>query len=175
MNPSQKKAKLMRWPEAHAQVCDQMGLNWWENAIPSGETLDIYPGLQRLTERQFDLLRLMGVKYPDQRKASVELSQSQRNPKTPKPVIPNRADIITPRGQQLIIHEGRCLLGLEGMFLQGIHFSREQYKVDDFEDELLRDLGGNAMNSYCVAAVFVTKQTLGAVYFLFLYCIFHVI
>lgn len=158
---AQTRKKAKKWPEAHAQLCDNMGIDWWLDAAPPGETLDLYPGLQRLTERQFDLLHLMGVKYPDPRKACVELSQNQRNPKAPKQVVINRADIITPRGQQLVTHQARCLLGLEGLFLQGIHYGKEQFKVEEFDDDFLRDLAGNAFNSYCAAAIFITKQHLG--------------
>eukprot|EP00435_Cladocopium_sp_Y103_P035935 s2002_g9.t1 len=163
LKTTSKAAKAMRWPEQHAAVCDQLGLDWWEDAVPKDEVLDAYPGLQRLTDRQFDLLRMMGVKFPDHRKCSLELSQNQRNPRNAKPVNQNRADIITPRGQQLVAHQARCLLGIEGMFLQGIHYGREQWKLldaDDFSDDFLRDLAGNAFNSYCAAAIFITKQCL---------------
>ena len=130
--------------------------------MPPEDVLNQHPGLKRLTDRQFDFLRMTGVGFPDSRKFCLELSQNQRNCKAPQRIVSGRADIVTPKGSQLVAHQARCLLGYEGLCLQGIHYGAEQFKLEEFDDEFLRDLAGNAFNSFCFAAVWVAKQCLMA-------------
>ncbi|CAK9069024.1 unnamed protein product [Durusdinium trenchii] len=152
------KTKSAKWPETHARVCDQLGLDWWDSGVPAEDVLRDHPGLLRLTDRQFDFLRMVGVNFPDKRKFCLELSQNQRNTRAARKVVSGRADIITPKGMQLVGHQARCLLGYEGLLLQGIHYGPEHFKLEEQDDDLLRDLAGNAFNSYCCAAIWITKQ-----------------
>ena len=53
---------------------DQLGLDWWDSGVPAEDVLRDHPGLLRLTDRQFDFLRMVGVNFPDKRKFCLELS-----------------------------------------------------------------------------------------------------
>ncbi|CAJ1335640.1 unnamed protein product, partial [Effrenium voratum] len=159
------KAKAAsKWPEVHARLCERLGIDWWESGVPSQEVLDTHPGLLRLTDRQFDLLRLLGIRFPDSRKCCIELSQNLRSPTSVRRLKDNHTDIVTPHGQQLVAHRARCLLGYEALLLQGIHYGKEQFKIElgDFPDELLRDLAGNAFNAHCAAATYIVRQCIAA-------------
>ena len=90
----------------------------------------------------------------------MEISQLHRTSASSTGWRENEADVITPSGQQLVIHQSRCLTGYEGLLLQGIHYGPDQGKVLSFNDDLLRSLEGNAFNVHCMAACFVVKKAL---------------
>lgn len=153
-------AKAPKWAEQHCRAFEKSGRDWWEPSFPAESVFCEFPGLHALTERQFDLLAVLNVKFPDTRIATVELSQNLRSGKE-REIKNNHADIVTPNGQQLVLHQCRCLTGLETLFLQGIHFGPSlQDRVEQMDDSLLRSLGGNAFQGHCCAIMFVVKQAL---------------
>jgi hypothetical protein len=60
-----KKAFL--WPERHAQAFEHKGADWWQASYPSPDIMQAHPGLNRLTDRMFDMAKLMGIAFPDRR------------------------------------------------------------------------------------------------------------
>ena len=120
-----------------------------------------HPGLDALTERQFDFCSVLKIKFPDERVACVELSQNLRGSKE-KEVKNNHCDIVTPHGQQLVTHQARLVCGQETLLLQGIHYGASEGKLEEMDSSLLRSLGGNAFQAHCCAAMFVVKQALQA-------------
>ena len=80
----------------------------------------------------------------------MDLSQGFRGTKQ---VRHNHCEIVTPHGQLFLTSRARFATGLECMYLQQLHFGRDQFKLEsDFEEHqpLLQDLAGNAMNSFCL-------------------------
>ena len=102
---------------------------------------------------------MLNISFPDQRVATVELSQNLRGC-TARDVKHNTAAIVTPNGQQLVLHQARCLTGYETLLLQGIHYGPEQSRLAQFSDSLLQSLGGNAFQAHCCAVMFVVKEAL---------------
>ena len=115
-----------------------------------------------LTERQFDLCALYKVNFPDQRCSVIDLTQNPFGKNADGKVRNGRAEIITPGGVKLVTDQARCLTGYECMLLQGIHYGRDQLRVEDFESSLLKDLAGNAFQSHCMAAALIVKKTVEA-------------
>jgi hypothetical protein len=94
------------------------------------------------------------------RVACVELSQAQRTTKFVKTAHDNMADVVTPRGTQLVTHQARCVTGVESLLLQGVHYKAQQPKLGMFSDELLKSLAGNAFNCHCMAATLIVQEAL---------------
>ncbi|CAJ1395375.1 unnamed protein product [Effrenium voratum] len=153
-----KRAALVS-ADRFVRIMEQRGEEWWLSSVPDPDVLQQFPGLCRLTERQFDLCKLQEIQFPDQRKACVELSQNQRSSSNVKGVKVGLCEIITPTGQLLVTHQARCLTGFECLLMQGIHFGRQNENTwNEFPDDLLRNLAGNAFNCWCVAAVYLVKE-----------------
>ncbi|CAE7670363.1 unnamed protein product [Symbiodinium sp. CCMP2592] len=160
-----KPAKVYRppkWAAQHKKAWQRMGRDWWQATVPAQHILDEYPGLNVLTERQLDMLALMGVEYPDKRVASVEVSQGLKSGDPTARVQVNRADIVTPSGMQLVIHQARCLTGYETLSLQNIRYGPDHQRLADMPDNFLRHLGGNAFEARCCAAALLVKKSLEA-------------
>lgn len=64
---STQPKKALLWPERHAQAFDHKGADWWLASYPSPDIMQAHPGLNRLTDRMFDMLKLMGISFPDRR------------------------------------------------------------------------------------------------------------
>lgn len=160
--PKQPQAKVKsapKWADQHRRAMEKSGRDWWVPSYPDESVFAQHPGLYALTERQFDYCSVLDIKFPDDRIATIELSQNLRSGKD-KGIKGNHADIVTPNGQQLVIHQARCLTGFETLLLQGIHFGVLQDRLEQFDDSLLRSLGGNAFQAHCLAVMFVIKQAL---------------
>ena len=160
---SSKKQKMTKWAAAHACALESRGLDWWVSGVPDSTVLSRYKGLCGLTERQHDLLRIYGVTYPDRRNAAIELSQNLRGTSV-RTIRDNWSDIVTPKGQLLLTARARLVTGRECMLMQGIHYGDEDWKLDylDEDHDLLRSLAGNAFNTFCAGAAYITKQVLEA-------------
>ena len=144
------KTAKQKWPEAHAKALQQAGVDWWESCQPCAATLSKWPGLRALNDRQHELCRIFKISYPDPRVCGMDLSQGFRGTKQ---VRHNHCEIVTPHGQLFLTSRARFATGLECMYLQQLHFGRDQFKLEsDFEEHqpLLQDLAGNAMNSFCL-------------------------
>jgi len=63
------------WPEEHAKRHRQNGSKWWRPAVPPEEVIATFPGLKVVTLRQFDLMQLHGVKFPEAEPGTLDLSQ----------------------------------------------------------------------------------------------------
>ncbi|CAE7664575.1 unnamed protein product [Symbiodinium sp. CCMP2592] len=156
---SPPKVKKHKWAEAHVKALQRQGVDWWVNNTPSEATYNRYPGLLSLTDRQLDLCKVMRVALPDPRCAIVEMSQGLRGPSSSN--IPcHRASIVLPTGQQLILHRGRMVSGLEAMLLQGLHFGKTQGRLDEFSPEMLRNLAGNAMQAHSMACALLIHRAI---------------
>ena len=156
------KVGKCKWAITHSRALERQGKNWWESGAPPEETLQRFPGLRALTDRQIDLCNVLGVQFPDRRKSILEMSQNLRNANAVRSIPVNHVDIVTPHGAQLILHRCRFVTGLEAMLLQGLHFGENQHRAEDFRAELLRGLAGNAFNTFCFAAcLIVQKAVLG--------------
>ena len=151
-----------KWAAQHKKAWQKADRDWWQPTVPCEDILNANPGLRGLTERQCDMLALMRVEFPDKRVASVEVSQGLKAGDPAARVRINRADIVTPSGMQLVIHQARCLTGYETLLLQNIHYGPDQGRLENFSDNFLRCLGGNAFEARCCAAALLVKKTIEA-------------
>ena len=101
----------------------------------------------------------MGVRFPEKRKACVELVQAQRDTKSMVTFHEGESEIITPRGLPVALHRNRLMTGWGCLLMQGIHYGPSQHKLVEFKDDLLRNLAGNSFNAYCNGAVRIVKTT----------------
>jgi hypothetical protein len=152
--------KRKSWAESHARQMEERGLDWWVSPIPGNDILDRYPALKLLTYRQFDMLRMHGMTFPDREGRSVDVSQTAARS---RPRAKTLFAIITPSSSIYLGSRCRTAHGLEDLSLQNIHFGDRQCRLSEFPDNLLRDLAGNAWETTCASAmVLVQEVILGA-------------
>ena len=75
------------------------------------------------------------------------------------------AAIVTPGCQVYMASRGRCVVGQEALRLQGIQHRRWQARMQQGLNKssgrgLLLDLGGNAFNAHCNAAILLVREAL---------------
>lgn len=151
------KKRTIAWHELHAKACDRRGVDWWTSRHPGDDVIEQHPGLKRLSERMLDYAWLRGLRFPEARKACVELSQSQRDSAKILSFREGESEIITPTGMPAALHRNRLVTGREALLLQGIHYGSCQHKLSEFNDDLLRNLAGNTFNAFCNAAVRIVR------------------
>ena len=63
------------WAESHAQLMERKGLEWWATSIPAADVVEQWPCLKLLTYRQFDILRMVNMGFPDPARRQADVSQ----------------------------------------------------------------------------------------------------
>ena len=152
--PRSKAMRTCLWPEAHAKQCDRLGLPLWKPLHPSAADFSAFPGLQQLTDREVDLVRnILCMEFPD-RPGAVDISQSAGR-------VLNKASsestVVTPNGRLYLRHRCRLACGVEALMLQGIHMGAAMDQVFRWPSEKLKDLAGNAFQSWCCGAMLLTS------------------
>jgi hypothetical protein len=147
--PPQTRTKILSWPEPHAKLLRNDA--YWMHFLPDESILRHFPGLHDILEREFEVLRIKGVRtFPEPTPRVLEISQSASRQGGP---VTGATSVITPSGRKYISSRCRILLGLEGLRMQSIFYSPSQEKtVREFSNSFLSDLAGNAMEGSCCAA-----------------------
>ena len=153
------RAPLRRgsWAESHARQMEEQGLDWWVSPIPSNDILDLYPALKLLTYRQFDLLRLRGITFPDREGRSIDVSQAAARSRVRAKTL---FAIVTPTSSIYLGSRCRTAHGLEDLALQNIHYGDRQCRLSEFPESLLRDLAGNAWETTCASAMLLVQEVI---------------
>lgn len=165
------KQEMPKWIAQHRELCDKHGVDWATLEAPDRMTRFIFPGLQKLGDREFDLLALQGVRdYPEAQTRIVDTSQAAIRVSTAKKKrkpgasffdvdTPPGCPIITPGGRKYVTSRCRLLTGAEQLRFQNIWLDQEI--MDSFPEHLLSDLAGNAFEtSCCTAALFSVLEVL---------------
>jgi len=116
--------------------------------------MTIYPGLRSLTARQFDLLQLHGVSFPDS-PGTLDVSQGGCFAHSS---TSGESNVVIPGGKIYLKHRCRVALGEECMLMQGLHYGHRQKELRTFPHSTLKRLAGNAFNSFCCAATMIVKD-----------------
>ena len=75
---------------------------------------------------------------------------------------------MTPRSQLYLGARGRLMVGLEAMYLQGIHYGSRQVRLLEVhrnQESLVADLAGNAFHTWCCAAMVLVRELIFATAF----------
>jgi hypothetical protein len=143
--------KAMKWPEAHFrkfEVATGSGvLDWCTYQTPDEATLMAYPGLLEYTERQFQVLHLMGIRsFPEKTLRIVDLPQNLEFID-----VSEHMPCVTPGGEKYLSTRCRSILAVEALRFQGIWL--DEQLLSGFSEKLLMSLAGNAFETSCYAAV----------------------
>ena len=107
--------------------------------------------------RNKDQLDQLGIKFPDDRRYVIEMSQSEAN------IYVASTGTITPQGTYWLAWKARTLHGVEPLHIQGIFIP--EYARSWFSDKLLQDLAGNAFATQsCASATILLGAFLGRCY-----------
>ena len=106
---------------------------------------DRFPEFLSIGDLQQDLLDDVGVQFPHPHPLLVETGHHSPSGHVNAGISP----CITPDQQIWVAHRGRRLLGIEGMYLQGIWLP--DYVVDQYgsDSTIIKSLAGNAFHSIC--------------------------
>jgi hypothetical protein len=151
-----KRQRSEKWPEKHACLFESLGMDWSAPTFPNVETLEQFPGLKGLRERNFELLSMNKFTFPD-KKRTINLSQAHDRARSR-----DGAQIVTPRTLLYLGHRCRTLHVLEGMALQGLHFGPRHRLLQTFPNKLLLDLSGNAFMANCCGSVALLAEVVMA-------------
>jgi hypothetical protein len=147
---SRRVASSDKWVSKHLDHYSAAGgRSWWETKPLSG-LIDVYPGLREMAPREFDLLNMANFTIPGDRNMNV--SQGLERGVAAPGIMP----CITPGCKNIIGTRGRVLRGREGLHLQGIYYDNEDEMLSPYSNLFLMDLAGNAFNSFCCGAVFLS-------------------
>jgi site-specific DNA-cytosine methylase len=150
--PDAKRARSQsqKWLQQHSLHHD-----WWQSSF-SPQALSQHVGLQALTDREADMLSLSGLPVPMPFKLGkpptlMEVSQSEGRT---EPRSDGHSPCVVPRCKIVHCQQARVLTGADCMRLQGICYGGSQYEqfTQLQDDDLLKDLAGNAFNCHCCAA-----------------------
>jgi len=143
----------------------------WQNFtfLPKPELCEALPGLKQLTPREWAILAVKGIteeSLPQVWQPSViDLSQTlgRRGLKSASPddIDGGRTGTFTPKGTWF--HTGFCrtILGVEGLRLQNIWYSKhDAVALREFDNKLLLDLAGNAFAVNSVATTVLALMVL---------------
>ena len=140
--PSNKQQKTVEWAKKHLERCEEKGLDFTSYGGPPIELYKSFPGLHKLTERQIDALVVSGVKFPEKRPRTVDLSQQ-----LDRQSLKDGQGCVKPTMCSYVTSKCRTTVGAESLFLQGIHYGPNNHKIMNYPDSLLADLGGNAFEA----------------------------
>jgi len=105
--------------------------------------LDLFPGLYKLTDRQLECLICRGVKFPESKGRTIDLSQKI----TRQTLKEGGHGCVKPAMDSYFTSRCRLSIGLENMQMQGMHFKANHNKLRDMDQELLADLAGNGFEA----------------------------
>ena len=134
------------WPAKHHALFKRHGIDWALSHEPSDKMKLLFPGLLALSSREFDVLSMHGVSFPESHCRFIELSQScDRHRKA------DGAGAVIPNIRRYISSRCRLLTGTEAMHLQSLWFEDEI--LSRFDNRFLCDLAGNAFEASCCSSV----------------------
>lgn len=145
------------WPEAHAALAAQRGLDWWAPQTVDSQDLMEQPGILALGPRELDIVRMRhlcpGSAQPQQHVASGCLDVSQSAPRTIRlsahsGIVP----CVTPAGRRFLTHRHRLTHPVEDLHLQGLYYLGREQALQQFSGSLISDIAGNAFEASCCAA-----------------------
>ncbi len=111
-----------------------------------------FPALNVLTQRQLELLYLKGLRqFPSPDFQVIDLSQSLKF----CGVTTGKVPCITPGGAKFLSKPVRFLEGSEALQLQGIYL--DQQRLLKYTSSFKLDLAGNAFETSCCAAAFLSS------------------
>jgi len=141
--------KAAKWPKLHFESMQKIGMNWGDVHLPGPETLHAFPGLAMLSDRQLESLAVEygGEIKPDTEERIFEVSQQILRHK-PGDIT----DALTPKGIKFLTKRMRPLLGIEGLWIQGIYYPCPEL-LAKFPDDLLRNMAGNAYDAHSYAGM----------------------
>jgi site-specific DNA-cytosine methylase len=157
-----KRLKLNtgKWAEAQAQLMEERGLEWWVSPVPHSSVFVEFPLLKNITYRQFDILRLHGFQFPDERGRQIDLGQSGQRAKVHEKT---RSSIVTPGCSIYLGSRCRFAHGIECMHMQSIHYGSNHQHLAKYLEPLLRDLAGNAWECTCAASMVIVQEAFLAI------------
>ena len=127
--PRKRRKVSRQWVELHASMAEGRNQDWWTSGIPSQRVLESSPGLLQLTDREFDMLKLLEVPVPDplSRHRCVDISESA--PRAVRAGTGSRhisiiSSCVTPVGKRYLPHRARLVHPVEDMRLQCLFLPR---------------------------------------------------
>ena len=136
------------WGLRHEAAFRAAGRPWCSaDDAPCPRTVECYPTLRALTVRETDVLRFLGISFPELTPRTVDVSQNIARAKVGVSLV----GCLTAGARVYLSHRCRLLLGVEALRLQSF-FHPDPGRLLAFDDRLLRDLAGNAFEASCCAA-----------------------
>ena len=166
--PRCRRAKKM----ARATPEEQWALKHWDRfrthgsaeqfwtSIPDEDTFIAFPGLSELSQREFDILRFANVAFPERQTRLADVSHSVDRISGSCSKI-GLSPCLTSRSRLYSTSQCRLIAGEEKLRLQGLFVDSDLLK--HFDDAMLQDLAGNAMDSSCVMAMQFVANVCSAV------------
>ena len=149
-----------QWPLQHAKFFERRGLDWSRpSPFRAPGARDLWPGLRELTARQIDMLEYNGLSLPHPTKALVDVNPSLGWGGKKGTMHEERAGCLSGATVHYIAHRGRCTTGVEALRLMGMFFD-EEHLLSTFPAKLLRNMAGNAFDSSCFLAAWMSSQML---------------
>ena len=146
-----RSAAVCKWPAEHQDQFEAKGLIPWANSKPPPEVFQMWPGLYELNDREWDVLRMLGVEsFPEHPCRTVNTSQSMGRTRA----LVDSTSCVSPKMRLYISGRYRFVHGLESLSLQGIRYPDDvQQQVRHHSSSFLLDLGGNAFKTSCCFAM----------------------
>lgn len=141
------------WPETHAALADERGLDWWMSGEPDSELVAECPGVLALSRRERDILKMKGIRIPDVSTSGCCIDLSQSALRTiDVPTHKCIAPCVTPSGRRYLTRRGRLTHPQEDLQLQGLFYVGREDRLAEFGGALLSDIAGNAFEASCCSA-----------------------
>lgn len=138
-----KQRKVPKWIGQHVDLFGNAGEEWWASSPVTDELRALFPGLNKLSPREQDILLLRKVAVPEQVCRLIDVSQSISRTRPRE----NVSGCATPGMKVYISDRCRLVMGLESLNLQGIHYGADHVKLAHYTDTFLLDLAGNAFHT----------------------------
>ena len=137
----------------------QRGGAWWQNFRPDSTVMATFPGLLSLTEREWEILKKVGVVFPEVEPGAINLSPSD---KLREKVFKNKTPCITTRARPYLTHRCRVMHAVEALRLQNIWYSpdNEAWVCSELGKNFGFDLAGNAMEGVSLSAAIMASVVL---------------
>ena len=144
------------WVEIHQKYFEEHGIDPSPAQSPA-DVLESWPGLHDLTEREFSILKALGVcNFPEQPGRCLNVSHT-----IGWHTLKMTAGCISPSMRLYLSSRCRLAHGLEALALQGIHYGESHSRLSRYESSFIFDLAGNAFQtSCCMASVLSTLVSL---------------
>lgn len=112
--------------------------------------------IRALRKRQFDMMVVKGVRFPEASRRIIDVSASCSRAKISGPESPG---CCVPNMDKWLTDRLRFIHGQESLALQGIHYAGSHSKLEEYTSAFLKDLAGNAFHTGCLGAMVVSTMT----------------